>query len=109
MISLVVMIHKHYKHTVIVFFTIFLLGCGSREKTIEIPQNGPPGMVWVPGGEFTMGAIEGDEQARRDEFPAHPVAVDGFWMDATEVTNSQFKEFVDATGYITVAEKDIDW
>lgn len=63
----------------------------------------PSGMVWIPGGEFTMGADNKD--AREDEKPPHRVKVDGFWMDATPVTNRQFKEFVDATGYVTTAEK----
>lgn len=61
------------------------------------------GMVWVPGGEFTMGSDDPD--AKKDEKPPHSVRVDGFWMDATPVTNKQFKEFVDATGYVTTAEK----
>ncbi len=42
---------------------------------------------------------------QKDEKPPHRVKVDGFWMDATPVTNRQFKEFVDATGYVTTAEK----
>lgn len=63
----------------------------------------PPGMVWIPGSEFTMGSSDID--AKSDEKPPHRVKVDGFWMDATPVTNRQFKEFVDATGYITTAEK----
>jgi len=88
---------------------LLILSCGHKPEEIVIPENGPPGMVWVPGGEFKMGAIEGDEQARRDEFPAHEVKVSGFWMDATEVTNAEFSRFVEATGYVTVAEKDIDW
>lgn len=67
----------------------------------------PPGMVWIPGGEFTMGSA--DPLARRDEQPVHRVRVDGFWMDATEVTNAQFKAFVDATGYVTLAERPVDW
>lgn len=67
-------------------------------------ENAPPsGMVWVPGGTFTMGSDNKD--SRKDEKPPHQVKVDGFWMDATLVTNKQFKEFVDATGYITIAEK----
>lgn len=41
----------------------------------------------------------------QEEKPAHPVRVDGFWMDATEVTNSQFQRFVEATGYVTTAER----
>ena len=65
------------------------------------------GMVWVPGGEFTVGST--DPLARMDESPVHRVRVDGFWMDATEVTNAQFSAFVKATGYKTVAERPIDW
>src|SRR5579883_907519 len=67
----------------------------------------PPGMVWVPGGEFTMGTD--DPEAAPTEHPAHRVRVDGFWMDATEVTNDQFRQFVEATGYRTTAERPIDW
>ncbi|GJL84141.1 MAG: hypothetical protein DHS20C01_37750 [marine bacterium B5-7] len=73
----------------------------------------PDGMVWIPGGEFSMGAADLSDgemndvgmQATRDSRPVHPVYVDGFWMDKTEVTNAQFTLFVDATGYITVAER----
>ena len=72
---------------------------------IEVPE----GMVWIPGGEFTQGAVEGDQMAVNHEKPSHRVAVDGFFMDATEVTNAEFREFVDATGYKTVAERDIVW
>jgi formylglycine-generating enzyme len=63
---------------------------------------GPPGMVWIPGGTFEMGS---DEPEFQDARPVHRVAVDGFWIDATEVTNAQFEEFVKATGYVTVAER----
>ena len=66
----------------------------------------PPGMVWVPGGEFAMGGD--DDKARPDEKPIHQVRVSGFWMDATEVTNGQFRKFVTATHYVTVAEKGLD-
>lgn len=65
------------------------------------------GMVWIEGGEFTMGSST--NEGRPDEYPRHTVKVDGFWMDATEVTNAQFKAFVDATGYVTTAEKAPDW
>ena len=44
-------------------------------------------------------------QATTDSRPIHRVYVDGFWMDATEVTNEQFAAFVKATGYVTVAER----
>lgn len=63
----------------------------------------PPGMVWIKGGEFTMGTDS--ELGWPDEKPSHRVRVDGFWMDETEVTNAQFRRFVDATGYVTTAEK----
>lgn len=61
-------------------------------------------MVWIPEGEFEMGSKTGPPDAR----PVHPVSVDGFWMDETEVTNAQFAEFVEATGYVTVAERKPD-
>ncbi len=64
-------------------------------------------MVWIPGGTFSMGST--DPLARRDESPVHRVHVDGFWMDETEVTNAQFRAFVEATGYKTIAERPIDW
>ncbi|MDB4583466.1 formylglycine-generating enzyme family protein [Draconibacterium sp.] len=65
------------------------------------------GMIFIQGGTFDMGAD--NNQARPDEYPKHPVEVNGFWIDQHEVTNAQFKKFVDETSYITVAEKDVDW
>ncbi|MBC6490385.1 sulfatase [Flavihumibacter stibioxidans] len=65
------------------------------------------GMVLIPGGSFDMGAD--NEQASPDEYPKHTVRVDAFYMDITEVTNAQFQKFVEATGYITTAERMPDW
>lgn len=65
------------------------------------------GMTLIPGGSFEMGGD--NEQASADEYPKHKVTVDSFYMDVTEVTNAQFKKFVDATGYITTAERKPDW
>jgi formylglycine-generating enzyme len=71
----------------------------------------PPGMVWIPGGEFSMGAEDprslshGGPDPMLDARPIHRVAVDGFWIDKTEVTNDQFAAFVEATRYVTVAER----
>ncbi len=62
-----------------------------------------PGMVWVPAGTFAMGDTVYDE-----EQPVRPTKVQGFWMDRTEVTNAQFARFVQATGYVTVAERPVD-
>lgn len=59
------------------------------------------GMAWIPGGTFVMGNNHGHQ----DESPRHAVALDGFWMDTHEVTNAQFAEFVEATGYVTLPEK----
>lgn len=67
------------------------------------PGAAPPGMAWIPGGEFVMGSDS--EQAWPDEGPPHRVRVDGFWIDATEVTNAQFREFVEAAKYATTAER----
>jgi len=64
-------------------------------------------MVWISGGEFTMGSD--DVFAKRNEQPPHRVKVTGFWMDETPVTNAQFERFVKASGYVTVAERKPDW
>jgi sulfatase modifying factor 1 len=61
------------------------------------------GMVWIPGGEFQMGTDAND--AWPDEKPAHRVRVDGFWIDECEVTNGQFRLFVEAMAYVTTAER----
>jgi len=76
---------------------------GAAEVYGEQDTAVPAGMVWIPGGEFVMGSVS--EIARADEKPVHKVKVDGFWMDATEVTNEEFQRFVDATGYVTTAEQ----
>ena len=76
------------------------------------PSPAPEGMVWIPGGEFSMGS-EGKCDGKSccspatvaDALPIHRVYVDGFWMDATDVTNAEFEKFVQATGYITIAER----
>jgi sulfatase modifying factor 1 len=76
-----------------------------------VPIQSPEGMAWVPGGEFSMGAQiapNNDEvgmKAMLDSRPIHRVYVDGFFMDRTDVTNQQFEQFVNATHYITVAER----
>jgi len=82
-------------------------GAGAAAPRAPAMQAVPPGMGWIPGGEFTMGGD--DPLSRPDERPLHRVRVDGFWMDVTEVTNAQFAAFVAATGYRTVAERPVDW
>lgn len=65
------------------------------------------GMVPIKAGNYAMGAA--DKEGHKDEYPIHTVAVNSFWMDISEVTNQQFREFVEATGYVTTAEKTVDW
>ena len=78
---------------------------------VDKPENidTPAGMVWIPGGTFMQGAVTIDKMAMSHEKPTFPVAVSGFFMDVNEVTNADFKKFVDATGYKTIAERAIDW
>ena len=66
------------------------------------PSGNPPGMVWIPGGTFVRGSAN---PKMRDARPTHDVKVDGFWIDRTAVTNEEFARFVDATHYVTVAER----
>ena len=111
----------YYSLLIITWISVYSISCASKIKADNSKPNnnktnsdtlitisGPSGMVWIPGGEFIMGS-DTDPQRRSDETPAHPVNIEGFWMDITEVTNAQFAEFVKATGYITTSEKPIDW
>lgn len=74
----------------------------------EADHDPPAGMVYIPGGTFTMGARE-TQFARADEFPNNKVRVSSFFMDIHPVTNAQFRAFTEATGYVTTAELPPDW
>ena len=69
-----------------------------------IDEGETAGMAFIPGGTFKMGS----ERHQPEERFTHVVRVDGFWIDRHEVTNAQFKQFVDATGYRTLAERGLD-
>jgi formylglycine-generating enzyme required for sulfatase activity len=71
------------------------------------PKPWPSKMVWIPSITYSMGGV--GKEARKDEFPVHKVSVEGFWMDQTEVTVESFKQFTDATHYLTTAEQKPDW
>lgn len=78
-----------------------------RTKTrlrTSTPAPKHPGMVWIAGGTFQMGA----DHFYLEETPVHPVTVDGFWIDQYTVTNAQFAEFVEATNYVTLAERPLN-
>ncbi|MGB8890347.1 MAG: formylglycine-generating enzyme family protein [Candidatus Korobacteraceae bacterium] len=93
----------------------FAIGQSAFQATIPnrqpVPGAAPRGMVWIPGGEFSMGANDPPDMnevgmnATKDARPIHRVYVDGFFMDKTDVTNAEFAKFVKATGYVTVAER----
>jgi sulfatase modifying factor 1 len=107
---------------------LLIVGCKEDSKTIkeetipttkkvevlfdaidETPVKTPEGMIWVTEKTFIQGAKETDRYAMPREKPSHNVKVDGFFINITEVTNNQFKAFVEATGYLTIAEQEIDW
>ncbi|CAN5563203.1 formylglycine-generating enzyme family protein [soil metagenome] len=94
---------------------VFMNGGGADFKetvanTFTPAATAPENMVWISGGEFSMGGVnpagmkDGGFETMQDARPVHRVYVDGFFIDASEVTNAQFAAFVKATGYITIAE-----
>lgn len=113
---------RHYSISFL-FSVAILFGvsaCQSNSSDTEVTQKRPieeqeitskpfssEGMVLIPAGTYEMGGD--NDQADADEYPKHTVEIDSFWMDATEVTNAQFAEFVVATGYQTIAERPILW
>ncbi|MEZ4914417.1 MAG: SUMF1/EgtB/PvdO family nonheme iron enzyme [Chitinophagales bacterium] len=121
--------HKHTtsseNHTCII--TDNLMGKAALDSSflakIKVIETDPKqaisteGMVLIKGGTFAMGGdqAEGFENmpktalAQGDEFPKHKVQVSDFYMDEHEVTVGEYRTFVMATGYKTVAEQDINW
>src|SRR5688572_31789198 len=86
---------------------MFALCLGGSTTQPTSAHDRPAGMVWIAGGEFTIGTD--DTNSMPNERPAHRVRVDGFWMDVHPVTNAQFREFVKASGYVTTAERKPEW
>ncbi len=86
---------------------VLLAGCSGLQSSAPHAAVSHAGMTHISGGEYSMGATDGE--GGPDELPVHKVKLRGFWMDRTEVTNKQFKDFVAATHYITTAEKTPDW
>ncbi len=105
------------KTSIQITFSIFLLitavACSNTNNKQKTTQNTPQSdsttvnMIWIPAGEFAMGTDDANSMA--NERPSHHVKINGFWMDKYDVTNADFREFVEATGYVTTAEKPVDW
>ena len=91
--------------------TILLSDCSQRnmgdDAKSDLAKPKMEGMKWIAGGEFMMGTD--DKGLYSHEWPAHPVSVKGFYIDETEVTNAEFKKFIDATGYRTTSEIEPQW
>jgi formylglycine-generating enzyme required for sulfatase activity len=73
---------------------------GFTERVSLSDEPSHPGVIWIPGGTFAMGS----DKHYPEEAPVHRVAVDGFWIDRTPVTNRQFMDFVRGAGHVTFAE-----
>lgn len=87
---------------------LFVIGCGDSpakdsNSDNEVRRPSLENMVLIPAGEFLLGSLEGE--GAYDEHPQHEVYLDAFYIDKYEVTNAQFQEFVNATGYVTDAER----
>jgi formylglycine-generating enzyme len=78
----------------------------SAGATSSRPSGAPAAkdMRWIPGGTFLMGS----ENFYAEERPVHDVGVDGFWIDEHTVTVAEFRRFVKATGYVTLAERPLE-
>lgn len=88
---------------------LFISSCKENKNAVDINKLTPKNMVWVESKTFLQGAKNTDQFAMPREKLAHEVYVDGFFIDITEVTNKQFRNFVNATNYKTIAERPINW
>ncbi len=83
------------KRITLITIAILLIGCVKKKEEVKpIRKIKPPeGMVLIPGGRFVMGSENPGES------PPHEVEVDSFYLDKYEVTNREYKEFIDSTGH----------
>jgi iron(II)-dependent oxidoreductase len=80
----------------LVILLILVVSCAKTPKATIIGKDGAE-MILIPAGEFIMGSPEGE--GNDDEHPQHTVFLDAFYIDKYEVTNAQYKKFMDATGH----------
>jgi formylglycine-generating enzyme required for sulfatase activity len=84
----------------LIFVSLILAGPFYAQAAEPGGKDGAP-MVLVPAGPFPMGVPPGDRDGGRDEYPRHTVELDAFYIDAYEVNNARYREFVKATGHRT--------
>jgi formylglycine-generating enzyme required for sulfatase activity len=75
------------------------------EAAVATHAGATDGMVLLPGGTFLMGADDREGFAADGEGPVRSVRVSPFWVDAMAVSNARFAAFVEATAYVTEAER----
>ena len=92
--------------TALIVLAWLAAACSGRTE-IRPSRQSRCAMKWIPSGEFTMGSNA--SYSMTNERPEHRVRVDGFWIDEHPVTNGQFARFVEATRYVTTAERTPDW
>lgn len=85
----------------ILFGAALLGGCGQKQEALVQQCAAPEGEVAIPAGAFMFGAAA----MHAEEGPPQRVEIDAFSIDRAEVTNRQFAAFIDATGYVTQAER----
>lgn len=83
---------------IITIISLTLVNCGKPEEpTQQVTEEAafvpPQGMVLIPAGYFTMGSDSGNAS------PKHKVWIDAFFIDKYEVTNHQYRRFIEATGH----------
>ena len=86
------MIFKKLSCFILIITYLFIVGCSV--KVDPLPPVAPEGMVLIPAGEFQMGDVA--SEGSPNEQPVHTVSIDAFYIDKYEVTNAQYKQFVDA-------------
>ncbi|HEY7091125.1 MAG TPA: formylglycine-generating enzyme family protein [Tepidisphaeraceae bacterium] len=101
--------HRLFRAAVAVCLSISIFASlqADGETSTQPADHSPPGMALIPGGDFVMGTD--DATAMPNEHPARNMTVEPFWIDVHDVTNAEFRKFVEATGYVTTAEKPVDW
>ena len=99
----------NFMYIILSLIAVIMQAPASFELIAQDPTSAYANMVRIPGGSFAMGGdaglMDGGSHSHQTAYPIHEVTVDAFWMDVAEVTNSQFAEFVEATGYVTFAER----